>query len=651
MRRLRGGYGSGSGSIGSLSNSVCSLSLDAASGGQISRSVVTDGDGTVPVPPQRDFASEARVMTKIGRSGNFPSQQERWRSRVAAQNGHVTPDPPPIPEPSPITETEPPRPELPAAFNLPDPPSPPENKPPVEIIVTSPSKLEEEEELPPPPIPPRPAVWPDPKNSAADQRSRLMKEIMGREMAARIKLAEKGELVDDEARMVMTTQQVINQTSRVATINSIPAVSTNNSHNGDERQIKAVNAESKRVEYLKQWEDNSNNEKAEEERLKADIVSTDNATKTKQDEYVKANKFEQEEARKAAEEQLEKAREEEEHNDRNHRKEIEKARIEKEQKKATEKARQLKERARLEDEKDKQQQEKIREEKARQEEARKRQERDRLRQEKEEAKAEQDRIRQEQEKARAEQEKARRSQEKAIEQEARAKEKARIESEKTKILEIARQREAEMKSLKAEEQREAARLKEIEARRREVEEELERERRHLEELQNLEQSLRALSPRTPSPTQRPKAALQYEDMVYGRAANRSPATLAPSPTFEMQEKQRIADLLRIKELKAMEEQKMRELSMLQNARKIENLSCGGPVVIIPVPMAFTSSSSSCSPDPLNSNGRLITALPPLPPIKARAQELYFSSHNILKRQFHLGISPIYSRFHNNYVII
>jgi hypothetical protein len=95
--------------------------------------------------------------------------------------------------------------------------------------------------------------------------------------------------------------------------------------------------------------------------------------------------------------------------------------------------------------------------------------------------------------------------------------------------------------------------------RQKVEEELERERRHLEELQNLNKSLRALSLSAPSSSQRPKAALQYEEMVYGRGDSRSPAMLAPSPPFVVQEQQRrMSEQLLINELQAMDEQKMME---------------------------------------------------------------------------------------------
>ena len=175
--------------------------------------------------------------------------------------------------------------------------------------------------------------------------------------------------------------------------------------------------------------------------------------------------------------------------------------------------------------------------------------------------------------------------------------------------------EDEVASLKAEEEKEAARLKEIEARKKEIEEELARERRHLEELKKMELSLRSSSPITSKP---PKAALQYEEMV-ARKSSKSPTPRGVSPSFEVQERQRIAELHRIKELKMMEEQKMRELSILQNAKKNELLNTpNSSSAIIPAPPAFNSSPSA-SPDPLNRNGQLVTSLPPLPPQKQKQQ--------------------------------
>ena len=193
-------------------------------------------------------------------------------------------------------------------------------------------------------------------------------------------------------------------------------------------------------------------------------------------------------------------------------------------------------------------------------------------------------------------------------------EKMRLEEEEK--AEAERQREKEMKELRAEEERETARLRDIEMRRREIEVELERERRHLEELKIIEQTLRASSP-SPGP-QPPKAALQYEEMVGIRRV--AVGSGSRSPTLDAAERQRMAELHRLKELKMIEDQKMRELSMLQNARKTESLVTGNYAAIIPAPAAFTSSSSSSSPDPLNGEGKLVTSLPPLPPAKPKSQE-------------------------------
>merc|ERR1719458_2493178 len=134
----------------------------------------------------------------------------------------------------------------------------------------------------------------------------------------------------------------------------------------------------------------------------------------------------------------------------------------------------------------------------------------------------------------------------------------------------------------------------------------------------IEQTLRASS-RSPSPRP-PKAALQYEEVAGMRkAAAAGPGGGSRSPTLEAAERQRMAELHRLKELRMIEDQKMRELSMLQNARKTESLVTGNYAAIIPAPAAFTSSSSSSSPDPLNGEGKLVTSLPPLPPAKPKSQ--------------------------------
>ena len=173
------------------------------------------------------------------------------------------------------------------------------------------------------------------------------------------------------------------------------------------------------------------------------------------------------------------------------------------------------------------------------------------------------------------------------------------EQEETGALEAERQRENEIKELRAEEERETARLIDVEMRRREVEEELQRERRHLHELKEIEQTLRRVSSHSQCPG--PQAAAAVPELPMG-------------PTFEAAERQRMSELHKLKELKMMEEQKMRELSMLQNARKTENLVNNAAAIAPP-----HSSSSSSSPDPLNSEGKLVTSLPPLPPPKLKSQ--------------------------------
>lgn len=37
----------------------------------------------IPIPPQRDIESESKVLQKIAKAGNFPSQQERWKVKMA----------------------------------------------------------------------------------------------------------------------------------------------------------------------------------------------------------------------------------------------------------------------------------------------------------------------------------------------------------------------------------------------------------------------------------------------------------------------------------------------------------------------------------------------------------------------------------------
>ena len=578
MRRLREGYG---GSLNSL-ESLGSLSLDAVGGSFVTAGAAEDSPYRLPVPPPRDFACEAKVMSKMGQSGPYPSQQERWRTRVNAGGKEVPNDAigATTDACSKYLESSPPRPELPLPTSLSPPPPPPPPPPPTTNLQM------EDQDIPLPPPPPPPPPVPPRQETVNGQRAQLMKEIREREATARKRLIERGELLQDgdeneNSCMVTISPAVINQSSRVATINPIPKQSANSNERGM---------------YLSRWERDKVNVKTE---------------KSKDGEQLNKVEVEDpEETPKLAAVKVEKEPGQRE----------EKNRVEAEHDRRVTEKREAKEGCSIEE---------------RQQETRNpADEENSCNQNRVGGKASgepAEKIRKEVEERginlgeREETQKATEMNENELEENERDSktesclEGRRLEDAKAGALEADRQQEKEMKELRAEEERETARLRDIEMRRREIEVELERERRHLEELKIIEQTLRATS-RSPSPRPTPKAAVQYEEMVgirRGAVGNGS-----RSPTLDAAERQRMAELHRLKELKMIEDQKIRELSMLQNARRTENLvaSLGNNAPIIAAPSAFTPSSSSSSPDPLNSEGKLVTSLPPLPPPKPKSQE-------------------------------
>ena len=123
----------------------------------------------------------------------------------------------------------------------------------------------------------------------------------------------------------------------------------------------------------------------------------------------------------------------------------------------------------------------------------------------------------------------------------------------------------EILKLKQEEEAEKLRLQEIEAQKRELEDELEREKMHLEELQKLEMESLLKKPK------KPKAVEQYELMTAtAAAARKSPSpgvkrVAAASPSFEAVEKERNIELQKIMELKALEQQKLKELAEIRKS--------------------------------------------------------------------------------------
>ena len=598
-RRLRGGYSGSQNSLGSLG----SLGLDVVGGGPIARSVVTAGaaeggtGGRLPVPPPRDFSSEAKVMNEMGKNGKYPGQHERWGAKMNAE-GKETPDEvnfAAVPLLKDLESGPPRRPELPLPIDLSPPPPTPPPPPPPPPPTTELQFEDQDIPLPPPPPPPVPPR----QETVNGQRERLMREIREREAKARKRLAGRGEPVEEEddenACMVTTSPTVaIHQSSRVATINPIPKQSVSSAE---------------RDKYLKQWEIDRTQEKAKEreregqEKMKevdgSDETARPNANTDREDPTAKMEKARQKQweeenrARAGQERRVAEGREAKEgaKGEKRQEEEVEEEKNSCNQQRAGGKVSRVHEEmasAEAQGGIGFEHKEKV------------------LLMEKEEREASEMNEQGEPE-GEEECKKARHGEERGLQEEEEEE-----KNEKAEVLEAERQREKEMKELRAEEERETARLRDIEMRRREIEVELERERRHLEELKIIEQTLRASSrspsPRPPPP---PKAAFQYEEMVGIRRAR--------SPTLEAAERQRMAELHRLKELKMIEDQKMRELSMLQNARKTESLVAGNDVAIIPAPAAFTSSSSSSSPDPLNSEGKLVTSLPPLPPPKPKSQ--------------------------------
>ena len=575
MRRLKGGY---SGSLSSLASDA--VSGRPTAGGDVTTIAAEDDTSRLPVPPPRDFASEAKVLSKMGRSGQCTGRQERWKQTMI--NGEGDDDPNDITGAKAVSserfECDPPmRPELPPSMDpSPLPPTPPPPPPPAPPTTTDLDKEDQDIPLPPPPPPPPPV--PPRQESVNGQRAQLMREIMEREANARRRLAARGEPVQDGEEnedeigcMVATSPPVVvQQSSRVATINPIPKQRDGEIYvNEREGGVIKKAEESKELGNVKVERcEGTQNPKADEDR--------DEQTKTRQEEvnraHVGSGTEERGTERQASGEQG--RQEERVHVDGGTNA------LDPQQKVVEEEAAENEERVKKEAEAD-------------------------LHFKHEVASV-------------LERKEGERTQDNFL-----GEKRQEEEEEGAGALEAERRREKEMKELRAEEERETARLRDIEMRRREIELELERERRHLEELKILEQTLRGSS-RSPSPRRSPKAAPQYEEMAGGVRRGAAAGSGARSPAPDAAERQRMAELHRLKELKMIEDQKMRELSMLQNARRTESLAAGNittaAAAIIPAPAAFTSSSSSASPDPLNSEGKLVTSLPPLPPPKPKSQE-------------------------------